>query len=186
MRSRAHIEATYEDLLKAPQGKVAELIHGVLHTHPRPRSTHGSASNALSGMLYYPFRKGRGGPGGWILVDEPECHFGENVLVPDMAGWRRERMPELPDAPFFELAPSWVLEVLSPSTEAVDRSEKMPIYAMHGVAHAWLIDPAEKLLEVYRLDGTTYRVVATHAGDAKVRAEPFDAIELELADLWAR
>lgn len=186
MSSAARKLATYEDVLRAPRHVVAELIHGSLHTHPRPRFTHSRAASVVGGELHSPYGKGRGGPGGWILLDEPELHLGPHVLVPDIAGWRRERMPELPDVAFVELAPNWVLEVLSPSTEAVDRGEKMPIYAAHDVTHVWLVDPTEKLLEVYRLDGPTYRLLGTHTHDAVVRAEPFDALELHLADLWAR
>lgn len=186
MGNAARKGPTYEDVLRAPAGAVAELVNGTLYTHPRPRSTHANATSVLGGLLHHPFRKGAGGPGGWILLVEPELHLGRNVIVPDMAGWRRERLPELPDSPFLEVAPNWVLEVLSASTEALDRSEKMPVYAAHGVTHVWLVDPAEKLLEVYRLDGATYRLLGTHAGEATVRAEPFEALELQLGELWAR
>jgi Uma2 family endonuclease len=127
-----------------------------------------------------------GGPGGWIVLDEPELHLHGDVLVPDLAGWRRERMPELPDAAAFELAPDWVCEVLSPSTAAVDRADKLPIYAREGVQHAWLLDPTAKTLEVLRLEGDAWRLLATWRDEAVVRAEPFDAFELDLAVLWAR
>jgi Uma2 family endonuclease len=134
-----------------------------------------------------PFDRGKGGPGGWVILDEPELHLrGGHVLVPDLAGWRRERMPRVPlEAAAFELAPDWVCEVLSPSTEAGDRADKMPIYAAERVAHAWLVDPVVRTLEVHRLDGETYRVVGVRRDAARARAEPFDAIELELGALWA-
>ncbi|MBI5482392.1 MAG: Uma2 family endonuclease [Deltaproteobacteria bacterium] len=186
MGDPARKQATYEDVLNAPPNRVAELIHGVLHLHPRPAARHAGSSSSLGGLLSGPFRFGRGGPGGWIILDEPELHLGRHVLVPDLAGWRRERMPELPDAPFLEVPPNWACEVLSPSTAALDRGEKMPLYAAQGVTHVWLIDPVSETLEVYRLDGATYRAVATHVKDAVVHAEPFDAIELALADQWAR
>ena len=134
-----------------------------------------------------PFGFGRGG-GGWILLDEPELHLGQgpDVLVPDLAGWRRERMPERPDGPYFTLAPDWVCEILSPSTARIDRTKKLEIYAREKIAHAWLLDPAAKTPEVYRLTGENWMLVASFADDAVVRAEPFDAIELELALLFAR
>mgnify|MGYP000902756082 CR=1 FL=1 len=178
--------ATYEDLKAVPPHLVAEIIFGSLETHPRPAPRHAAASNSLSHELTGPFQKGRGGPGGWIFLVEPELHLGPNVVVPDLAAWRRERMPEMPHAPFFTLAPDWVTEVLSPSTAALDRADKAPIYANERASHLWLVDPLARTLEILRLDGATYRVVAVHKDDAKVRAEPFDAIELDLAILWAR
>lgn len=122
-----------------------------------------------------------------MILGEPELHLGEDVVVPDLAGWRRDRMPEVPfDKAFFVLAPDWICEVLSPSTEAIDRDEKLRIYAREGVGHVWFVDPLVKTLEVLRLDGSTYRIVGVFRGDATVRAEPFDALALELALLWAR
>ncbi len=121
-----------------------------------------------------------------MILDEPELHLRDDVLVPDLAGWRRERMPETPDSPAFDLAPDWVCEVLSPSTHAVDRVEKLPIYAREGVGHAWLVDPIEKVLEALSLEGARWVLVGTWSGDAKVRVAPFEALELELGMLWAR
>ncbi len=118
--------------------------------------------------------------------DEPELHFGLNVIVPDLAGWRRERMPRVPDVPFFELPPDWLCEVLSPSTARIDRSRKMRHYARARVQHIWLVDPIATTLEVYRLDGDGWRLVDAYGGDAKVRPEPFDAVELDLTNLWSR
>jgi Uma2 family endonuclease len=132
-----------------------------------------------------PFHRGRGGPGGWIILDEPELHLGPNVLVPDVAGWRRERMPEQPRTAYYELAADWACEVLSPSTARLDRVRKVPIYAWARVPYVWLVTPTEQTLEVFHLDGESYRLIATHGGDEVVRAEPFSAAELELAPLWA-
>ena len=179
-------QATYADLVALPHNLVGEIIHGVLHAMPRPASLHARATSSLGGYLDGPFDKGRGGPGGWILLDEPELHLLGHVLVPDLAGWRRERMPTLPDVAAFELAPDWVCEVLSKSTAALDRTEKKDIYAEAPVGHVWFVDPVVRVLEVMRLDGESYRVVASARDDARVRAEPFEAIELELALLWAR
>lgn len=186
MAAPAPRRATYEDLLALPDPLVGEILHGTLVTHPRPAAPHASASSHLGWALTGPFRFGRGGPGGWVILDEPELHLHGHVLVPDLAGWRRERMPEVPDTSAFEIAPDWVCEVVSPSTEAIDRADKLPIYAVEKVHHAWLVDPLARTLEVFRLDGDGWRMVATWRDDAVVRAEPFDAIELELALLWAR
>jgi len=178
--------ATYEDVLALPENIVGEIIHGTLIANPRPAAPHASVASNLGGELHNPFRRGKGGPGGWVLLDEPEVHTHGHVLVPDLAGWRRERMPEVPNTAAIELAPDWVCEVLSPSTEAIDRADKVPIYAVARVAHVWLVDPIAHTLEVMRLDGETYRMIATWRDAAVVRAEPFDAIELELVSLWAR
>ena len=185
MADPARKGATYDDVLAAPPTLVAELIHGVLHAHPRPAAPHAAATSALGEELGPPFKRGRGGPGGWILLDEPELHLGDEVVVPDIAGWRRARMPEIPNAPYLTLAPDWVCEPLSPSTTKIDRAEKLPIYAEHGVGHAWLVDPAARTLEVLRLENGRWSIRATYCEDARIRAEPFDAIELDLGVLWA-
>jgi len=178
--------ATYADIEALQPNEIGEILGGILHVHPRPALPHAHAASVLGGELGPPFHRGRGGPGGWILLDEPELHLVEDVLVPDLAGWRRERMPEVPKTSFTTLAPNWACEVLSSSTEATDRAAKIPIYARERVDHVWLIDPIVQTLEVYRLDGETYRLLMTLCGDATARVEPFDAIELELAALWVR
>ncbi|MFL5321809.1 MAG: Uma2 family endonuclease [Myxococcaceae bacterium] len=177
--------ATYEDLLALPDHVIGEIVDGELHVSPRPATPHTRAASELGAELVGPFGRGKGGPGGWIILDEPELHIVGQIVVPDLAGWRRERMPEMPHAPHIELAPDWACEVLSPSTEAFDRSKKMPVYARAGVKHLWLVRPEAKTLEVYRLEGAAWRVVETFTDD-RVRAEPFDAIELDLASLWSR
>jgi Uma2 family endonuclease len=185
MSSVAKRRATYEDLLRVPDHEVAEILDGELHVSPRPGSRHALAASRLGSELGGPFDRGRGGPGGWWILDEPELHFGEEVLVPDLAGWRRERLPEFPDTAAFTLAPDWVCEVASPSTERLDRAKKMPAYAREGVPHFWLVNPLARTLEVYRLAEGRW-VLGTYEGDARVRAEPFDAVELELGGLWAQ
>ena len=177
--------ATYEDVLAAPPHVVAEIVDGELSLNPRPASPHAAATSALGGELWSPFRRGRGGPGGWILLDEPELHLGADVLVPDLAGWRRERMPVTGDVPFFTLAPDWVCEALSASTAKLDRTKKLPIYAREKVGHVWLVDAKLRTLEVLRLEGERWLGLGVWADDAKVRAEPFEAFELELGVLWA-
>ncbi len=179
--------ATYADLLALPETVVGELVAGDLHVSPRPAPRHAAAASALGEELGPPFKRGRGGPGGWIILYEPELHLGGDALVPDLAGWRRARMPKLPvDLAYFILAPDWLAEVLSPSTAAFDRGPKLAAYAREGVAHVWIIDPIEQLLEALVLDGATYRIARVESGDAKVRIAPFDAIELDLAVLWQR
>jgi hypothetical protein len=183
--SRPSRPATYADIEALPANVVGEILGGILHVHPRPALPHAVAASALSGELGPPFQRGRGGPGGWIILYEPELHLIEDVVVPDLAGWRRERVPDLTKA-YSTVAPDWICEVLSDSTEAVDRAKKIPIFARDAVAHVWLVDPIVQTVEVFRLDGDSYRLVTTHCGDAKARIEPFDAIEIELAALWAR
>ncbi len=176
--------ATYEDLLKVPDHLVAELIDGELYTSPRPASRHARTSSVLGVKLGNSFDSGDGGPGGWWIIDEPELHLGGNAIVPDLAGWRRERMPVFPDAAAFEVAPDWLCEVQSPSTARIDRVKKLPIYKEHGVQHVWLVDPVDRTLEVLRLENDRWVVAGNFAGDDVVRAEPFDAVEIELRALW--
>jgi Uma2 family endonuclease len=177
--------ATYADVLAAPPHMIAEIIDGELRLSPRPAGWHSSVASSLGEELGPPFKRGRGGPGGWLILDEPELHLGEDILVPDLAGWRRERMPHVPDQAYFTLAPDWICEVLSPSTEKTDRAEKLAIYAAAGVMHAWLVHPRNRTLEAMRLHEGKWLTLAVHRDDQKVRVEPFDAIELELSVLWA-
>jgi Uma2 family endonuclease len=180
-------EATYQNIVALPENMTGQILFGVLHAHPRPAPKHTQAATTLGEELGPPFKRGRGGPGGWLILDEPELHLQRNVLVPDLAGWRRERMPEMPvDKAYFEMAPDWVCEVLSPSTAAIDRGDKARIYATQDVLHLWFVDPEAQTLEVLELDGATYRVKEVYSADAKIRAVPFDAIELELGLLWLR
>jgi Uma2 family endonuclease len=177
--------ATYDDLVALPDTVVAEIVNGELHSSPRPGPPHVESNVVLGGRLVPAFHEGRGGPGGWRILSEPEIHVGGDVLVPDWAGWRRERLPHRPPTAFYPVAPDWVCEILSPSTAVLDRIRKMAIYARERVSHAWLIDPVACTLEVLRLENGRWTIVATHDGAEVVRAEPFDEIELELAALWA-
>ncbi len=186
MGAPARRKATYEDVLAAPRHEVAELIGGELRLHPRPAKPHAAAATALGEELGPPFKRGRGGPGGWILLFEPELHLQEDILVPDLGGWRRERLPVMTnDEPFFTLSPDWVCEVLSRSTSKVDRTEKLPIYARERVGHVWLVDPIDRTLEVLRLDDGRWSILGIFSDAQRVRAEPFDALELDLSILWA-
>ncbi|MDS4029568.1 MAG: Uma2 family endonuclease [Candidatus Contendobacter sp.] len=184
MSATARKLATYEDLFDLPENLVGEIIHGQLITHPRPAPKHAVASSAIGDELVGPFQKGRGGPGGWWILDEPALHLGPHILVPDLAGWRRERLPSMPDTAFFTLPPDWVCEVLSPGTARVDRADKMPIYAAQEIPFLWLIDPAPRTLEVFALREGRWSLEHVYQQDDEVRAVPFDAIAFPLADLW--
>jgi Uma2 family endonuclease len=180
--------ATYADIAALPPTVVGEILFGVLHVNPRPALGHASVASSLGVEIAGPFQRGRGGPGGWVILDEPEIHLGPepDVVVPDIAGWRDARMPRTLSAAYTTLAPDWVCEILSASTEASDRGEKMTIYAREKVPYAWLVDPSIRTLEVFKLDGDTWRMLKTWHGDVIVRAEPFDAIDLQLGILWER
>lgn len=178
-----HKPASYADLEALPPHVVGELIAGELYVSPRPASLHARACSRLA-MLLGPFDVGERGPGGWVILFEPELHLGEDVLVPDLAGWRQERMPVFPRTAAFTLAPDWACEVLSPSTATLDRKVKPPVYARAGVSHLWRVDPEERTLEIFRLEGGGYAPPAIYRGDARVRASPFEEIELNLALLW--
>ena len=180
----ARRRATYQDVLDAPAHQVAEIIGGTLYTHPRPAPAHTVASSVLGGELGPPFHRGRGGPGGWWILDEPELHLGGDVLVPDLAGWRRERMAELPDTPYFGLAPDWVCEVLSASTRRLDLQGKRPVYAREGVAHLWLVDPTDRTLEAFELREGEWVLIGCAKDDEPVSVRPFDAITFNLGELW--
>jgi len=176
--------ATYEDLLNVPDHLVAEIVDGELYASPRPAPRHADASSTLGGLLHGPFDRGRGGSGGWRILDEPELHLGRDILVPDLAGWRRERLPALPEEAYFSVAPDWICEVVSPSTAALDRVKKLTAYARERVQHAWLVDPVAQTVEVLRLENARWVIVSTCAGVDVVRLPPFEAIEVDLAVLW--
>jgi Uma2 family endonuclease len=176
--------ATYQDVLDAPPHRVAEIVDGVLHTNPRPPTLHALAKSSLGHALSGPFRSGRGGPGGWWIIFEPELHLGEDVLVPDVAGWRRARMPDFPDTAYCTLAPDWVCEIPSASTRKLDLHGKRPIYARAGVEHLWLVDPVDRTLEAFELRNGQWVLIATAKDDDPMQVRPFEAITFSLADLW--
>ena len=176
--------ATYQDVLEAPEHQVAEVIDGTLYTHPRPAPRHATASSRLGSEIGGPFDRGRGGPGGWRIIDEPELHLGKDILVPDMGGWCRERMPQLPDTAYFTLAPDWTCEILSASTRKLDLLRKRPIYAREGVQHLWLIDPVDRILEAFEFRDGQWLLIASAQDDEPVSIPPFDAITFSLGELW--
>lgn len=176
--------ATYQDVLNAPAHMVAELVNGALHLQPRPAARHGLASSVLGGELSGPFHRGRDGPGGWWIIDEPELHLGDDVLVPDIAGWRRERMPEFPDTAAIDLAPDWVCEVLSPGTRQFDLTEKRSLYGQQGVEYLWFVDPIARTLEAFVNRNGDWTLITALKDDEAVSVPPFDAIEFPLSALW--
>lgn len=179
--------ATYQDLCDAPENLVAELIDGELFLNPRPAMPHALAESAIGAELFGRFhrRPGEpGGPGGWWILVEPELHLGDDVLVPDVAGWRRETLPVLPNVVGVRQPPDFVLEVVSPGTGRLDRVRKLPVYARAGVPHAWLVDPIARTLEIFRREGARWMLLSAHGGDESVRVEPFEAVELALSRWW--
>jgi Uma2 family endonuclease len=184
MTETAKKKATYADLESVPEHLVAEIVDGELLTHPRPSPRHGATASALGAELTGPFQKGDNGPGGWVFFVEPEVSFGPHLLVPDIAGWKRERLPSYPDTNYFTISPDWVCEVLSGSTEKRDRTVKSRVYAEAQVPHMWLIDPRLQILEAFELNEGRWVKVGAWNSDDEVRAPPFDAIAFSLADLW--
>ena len=186
MTMPARRPATYDDIVALPEHQVGEIVDGELFVSPRPAGPHAVSNSALGATLVTRMQFGDGGPGGWWILDEPELHLAEHVVVPDMAGWKREQMPERPQDVFFTLAPDWVCEVLSPSTSRFDRTRKLPVYARAGIPHLWLLDPLAETLEIYRLQAEHWVLLATHGGDDVVNAEPFEAATVDLKRIWGR
>jgi len=186
MADPAKQRTVYEQFLEVPDDRVAEIVNGELYVSPRPVGGHTVAASTLGFMLGPPFQFGGGnGPGGWHIFYEPELHLDGHILVPDLAGWGVERMPEIQRDSQFDVAPDWICEVLSPSTAALDRARKLPIYAACGVGHAWIVDPRARTVDIMRLYEGKWLIVAVHSGAEPVRAEPFEAIELDFSKLWA-
>jgi Uma2 family endonuclease len=175
--------ATYQDVVDAPELMVAELIDGDMYAWPRPDGPHIETLSVLGMIIGSPYDRGHGGPGGWWIIDQPEVHLAGQVLVPDLAGWRREQMPQIPTEHFI-ISPDWVCEVLSPSTARIDRGKKMRIYAEHGVPWMWLIDPLTRIFEVFALVDTRWSLFATYTGEDVVHAEPFPEAEIDLGSIW--
>jgi Uma2 family endonuclease len=182
---RARCLATYEDLLSLPAEVRAEVIDGELVVEPSPSPLHQGAVGGVLAELRSPFERGRGGPGGWWLILDVDVFFGpHDVVRPDITGWRRERVPEYPSERPVRATPDWVCEALSPGTAARDQGEKRAIYQRSGVAWYWIVDPANRSLQVYRLTADGY-LLDTSVGDrGYARLHPFEAVELELEALF--
>lgn len=178
--------ATYADIEALPPHVVGQIIYGVLHTHPRPAPRHSTAANLLGYEVTGPFQRGRGGPGGWIFMVEPELHLGAHVVVPDIAGWKRERLTPFPETAFIETPPDWLCEVLSPSTQTIDRTDKLSVYAESGVGHCWYVAPLAETLEVLELTGGKWLFWGTFKNANAVTAPPFEVHTFPLDGLWVR
>jgi Uma2 family endonuclease len=180
-------KATYADLVAVAEPLVAEIIAGELYTSPRPAVPHTLAASAIGSVLFDRFNRptdGADAPGGWWILFEPELHFGEDVLVPDVAGWRRARMPSCPKTAAITMPPDWACEVVSPSTGALDRARQMPVYPREGVGHFWIVDPILHTIEVYRLEDGRWIVAGAYGGSEALRLEPFETIALEVTRWW--
>lgn len=179
--------ATYADLVALPEHVVGEIIDGVLYTQPRPAPKHAETESAMTMDVRDQFGRRRGGrgPGGWLVLVEPELHLGRHVLVPDLAGWKRDRLPEVPDTAHIVVTPDWVCEIVSPGTQGKDRLIKMPKYAEQGVPSLWLVDPLERTVESYRLqpDGH-WLLLGTYGGNQTAAIPPFDAVAFDLREWW--
>lgn len=176
----------YDQLVALPDGLTGEIINGQVRTQPRPAWPHALASSRLGSDIEGPYGRGRGGPGGWWIINEPEIHFvlDAEVTVPDIAGWRRQRMPTPPEGHKIQVVPDWTCQIFSPSTKSTDREEKMPLYARYGVSFGWLIDPKARTLEAYKLVDGKWTPLGLFRDDDIVSVAPFDAISIHLIDLW--
>jgi Uma2 family endonuclease len=175
----------YDQLLELPEILIGEIIDGQLHTHPRPGGKHILISSNVGSELHGPFQKGKNGPGGWWILQEPEVHLSldNEVAVPDLAGWRKERLPEIPESHKFTVIPYWICEIFSPATETFDRQVKMPLYARYAIRFLWLIHPINKTLEAFHLVDTEYSLQGVYKSGDKLSIMPFQDIELKVSDL---
>jgi len=184
MDQAAQTKATYDDLHNLADNMIGEIVNGSLYATPRPSPRHAKITSELGAEIIYPYRFGRGGPGGWIILDEPEIQLSSHTLVPDIAGWKQDNFPSLLKTNWIDVAPDWICEVLSPGTLRLDKTQKMPIYAEHHVQHLWLINPIDKTLDVFKWSSQGWLLLHAYVENDMVRADPFQEIEIDLAELW--
>jgi Uma2 family endonuclease len=177
--------ATFADLHKIPPTWRGEVIDGTLYAFPRPYPLHANIKGLLTAELNNAFDRGRSGPGGWRILGEPGIqHPRAPEYSPDLAGWRRERLPQLPRNKTITVVPDWVCEILSPTTGSYDQTVKRRFYAEIGVAYLWYIAPDYRSLTVSKVENGKWLELGVHGRDEKVHAEPFEAIEINLAEWW--
>lgn len=179
--------ATYADLAALPDHVVGEILNGQLYLQSRPRPIHAKAETSIGGDLDGTFGRRTDDPqrpGGWLILVEPELVLGQQVIVPDLAGWTRERMPNLPTTPQFHLAPDWVCEIVSPATARKDRVIKLPMYAAEGVRWAWLVDPDTRTVEAFANEAGRWMLLGNWVGDDAARIPPFEAAEFAMLNWW--
>ena len=176
--------ATYQNILDAPPHKIAEIIDGSLYVSPLPAPRHALALTVLAGNIGLPFSFSKDGPGGWWVLNKPELHLDDDVLVPDIVGWRRDRMPKLPDVAYFTQVPDWACEILSSWTRKLDLDVKRAVYARNGVTHLWFVDPDVRTLETFELRDGQWLLLNTLKDNDPVSQPPFEAISFSLGDLW--
>ena len=178
--------ATYEDLLDVPDSLVAEIVDGGARDQfPARHSTRGCVSRFRARCIQCSMPRWRN-PGGWVILFEPELHIVGRDPRPRHRRLASGTHAHPPRCGVHRDFADWVCEVLSPATAALDRTRKMRHYARAGVSHLWLLDPQPETLEVFRLDGDSWRLVTSVAGAVQIAAKPFDAIEMNLARIWAR
>lgn len=182
---RAMAPATRAELEALPEHLVGEIIEGVLYTSPRPRAVHSNIESLLVGDLNGPFQRGHGGPGGWWILVEPGVELpGAAEIVPDLAGWQRRRLPELPTEAPIRVVPDWVCEILSPSTRRHDQVVKRPFYARSGVSFLWEIDTETRTLTTAKLVDGHWLELGVYTEADTIRAEPFADVALSMQDWW--
>ncbi len=185
MAESATRKATYDDLLAVPEHLIAEIIDGALETRRFPPPKHAYAYTALVRTIAHPFLGKEPELNDWWVLNRVELHLGEHVLVPDLAGWRRERLPKLPETAWFELPPDWVCEIISPATARLDRGPKREIYDQFAVPHLWFVDPDARTLEAFALRDGAWVLIASHADDDEIAVAPFATVPFALDTLWA-
>ncbi|HEX3763053.1 MAG TPA: Uma2 family endonuclease [Kofleriaceae bacterium] len=176
---------TLADLDALPPGIVGEIIDGVLYTMTKPRMRHQRTTRLIGGTIGAPFDDERDGPDGWWIVTEPGIELPNTPEIsPDVAGWRRTRMPEMPNDEPIRMVPDWVCEILSKSTRRHDLLVKMPYYARVGVAYAWIMDLEARVLTAQRLESGRWVTIGTYSDETEARLEPFDVVPLDVRAWW--
>jgi Uma2 family endonuclease len=186
MPSSARIApANAADLAALDERVRAEVIRGVVVEKAAPSFEHGDAQSSLAAALKDPFQRQRGGPGGWWIATDVEIELEvHEVYRPDLVGWRRERMSERPRGRPIRVRPDWVCEVLSPSNAEYDLGAKLFTYHRSAIPQYWIADPEHATLTVYRATEHGYVVVSSAGRGDRVRAEPFEAIEIAIEELF--